>query len=294
MIDLSHPISQQDIYTTDNTQLLVTYDVAQVKRDYVFDNIIFAYVEKGQKNINIPGLKHFTLMPEMVIMGASPIEAEVDILMDSKNNPAHCFCLEVSKEKVFGILDKIYESEDFEHISEPSEGLNPFNVYVGAGANMVMDNLLSMQKLIESDVRFKDRWVDLKIEELMLCCLQTNMYETLIHSYGNHKMLDNPLSEVIRYIKANYHTKIDVNKLAEKACMSQATFYRHFKRSLGTTPIDYIHGERIAKAKTLLKNRHTSIGNISFQLGYNSPSYFALQFEKHLGCSPREYQKKAY
>jgi transcriptional regulator GlxA family with amidase domain len=149
-----------------------------------------------------------------------------------------------------------------------------------------------MQQLLESEARFKDRWVNLKIEELVLCCLQTNMYQTLIGSYAQQQLLDNPLSEVISYIKANYTTQIDVSKLAEKACMSPATFYRRFKQSLGVTPIAYIHGERIQKAKQLLEKTNAPISDIGYQLGYTSPSYFTVQFENIAGCSPRAYQKK--
>jgi AraC-like DNA-binding protein len=225
-------------------------------------------------------------------MGATAIEAHVEIPLDKENNPAHCFCLEVSKDKVYAILDKLYESEEMEKITASSDDLSPIEIYQGNGASMVLNNLLSMQQLLESEVRFKDRWVDLKIEELMLCCLQTNMYETLMHSYSNNRLLDNPLAEVINYIKANYTSKIDMNKLAEKACMSPATFYRHFKHSLGVTPLEYIHGERVQKAKQLLAKTDSPIGDIGYQLGYTSPSYFTLQFEKHTGCSPSTFQKK--
>lgn len=292
MIDLSHPISQKASFTTDNTQLLVTYDVAKVQRDYAFDNIIFAYVAKGLKNISIPGLKPFSLTPEMVIMGATAIEAHVEIPVEDENNAAHCFCLEVSKDKVHSILDKLYQSEEMEKLTDTPEELAPMEIYQGGGANMVLNNLRGMQQILESEARFKDRWVDLKIEELMLCCLQTNMYQTLMHSYNTSLLVDNPLSEVISFIKANYTTQIDVNKLAAKACMSPATFYRHFKQSLGVTPLEYIHGERIQKAKQLLGKTNAPIGDIGYQLGYTSPSYFTVQFEKHLGCSPREFQKK--
>jgi transcriptional regulator GlxA family with amidase domain len=179
-----------------------------------------------------------------------------------------------------------------EKLIEKEGNLSPIEIYDGRGASLVLNNLLSMQQLLQSDARFKDRWVNLKIEELVLCCLQTNMYQTLIGSYAQQQMLDNPLSEVIAFIKANYTTQIDINKLAEKASMSPATFYRHFKKSLGVTPVEYIHGERINKAKHLLNKTNLPIGDIGYQLGYTSPSYFTLQFEKHTDYSPSAYQKK--
>jgi AraC-like DNA-binding protein len=200
--------------------------------------------------------------------------------------------MEISKDKVHSILDKLYDSDGMENLTEIDEPLAPLEVYQGTGAQMVLNNLVSMQHLLESDARFKDRWVDLKIEELVLCCLQTNMYQMLMNSYSDHRMLDNPLSEVITYIDANFTSQIEVGQLAAKACMSPATFYRHFKQNFGVTPVEFIHGKRIQKAKELLGKNEAPIADIGFQLGYTSPSYFSLQFEKHLGCSPREYQKK--
>ena len=292
MIDLSQKVSQKATYTTESTQLLVTYDVSKVQRDYKFDNVIFAYVGKGLKNISVPGLPPLSLTPEMVIMATTAIDAHVDIPVEKINNPAHCFCLEVSREKVHSIIDKLHESEDMEQLTENSESLSPLQIYEEKGASLVLHNLLSIQQLIESQARFKDRWVNLKIEELILCCLQTNMYQTLITSYDNQRLIDNPLSEVISYIKSNYTTQIDINKLAEKACMSPATFYRRFKQILGVTPNAYIHGERIEKAKLLLGKTTDPIGEIGYQLGYTSPSYFTIQFENHTGFSPSEYKKQ--
>lgn len=292
MIDISTPVSQKDIYTSENTQLLVTYDVTKVQRDYTFDNIIFAYVSKGLKNISIPGLAPLSLTPEMVIMGATPIEAQIEIPFDKDQNATHCFCMEISKEKVYSVLDKLYDSEEFNKLTEADENLSPLEIYRGSGAQMVLGNLISMQSILESDARFKDRWIDVKIEELVLCCLQTNMYQTLINGYTSHRMLDNPLSEVITYIEANFTSQIEVGTLAAKACMSPATFYRHFKQCFGVTPLEFIHGKRIRKAKQLLGKNEITIADIGFQLGYTSPSYFTLQFEKHMACSPRDYQKK--
>ncbi|SMG09876.1 AraC-type DNA-binding protein [Marivirga sericea] len=291
-IDLSHPTSQKAIYTSDHTQLLITYDVTKAQRDYTFDNIIFAYVARGLKNISIPGLQPFSLTPEMVIMGAAPIEAHVEIPLDKTQNAAHCFCMEISKNKVYSVFDKLHDSEEIESLTESDEQFSPLEVYQGNGAKMVMNNLMSMQNLLQSDARFKDRWIDLKIEELILCCLQTNMYKTLINGYAKHRMLDNPLSEVIAYIDANFTSQIEIGQLAAKACMSPATFYRRFKQSLGVTPVEFIHGKRIQKAKLLLCRNEAPIADVGFQLGYTSPSYFTLQFEKHIGCSPRDYQKQ--
>lgn len=39
----------------------------------------------------------------------------------------------------------------------------------------------------------------------------------------------------------------------------------------------------------LLLDRKYSISEISSMVGFNSPSYFATSFKKHVGCLPTEY-----
>jgi hypothetical protein len=147
---LSQKVSQKAAYTTDSTQLLATYDVAKVQRDYKFDNVIFAYVDKGLKNISIPGLPPLSLTPEMVIMGTTAIDAHVDIPVEKTNNPAHFFCLEVSREKVHSIIDKLYESDDMEKLTENPENLSHLQIYEGKAASLVLNNLLSIQQFLKA------------------------------------------------------------------------------------------------------------------------------------------------
>ena len=68
-------------------------------------------------------------------------------------------------------------------------------------------------------------------------------------------------------------------------------FFRQFKLHFGTTPINFIHAQRIEKGKEYLKYTKLSISEIGYRLGYSSPSYFASQFERIVKYSPTHYRK---
>ena len=56
--------------------------------------------------------------------------------------------------------------------------------------------------------------------------------------------------------------------------------------------IDFIHKIRFNRACQLLQEGKYNVSEISFMVGYNTPSYFAARFKKYIGCLPTEYGKK--
>ena len=292
MLDLSKPITQKSIFTANRSELLVNHDVIKEKRSYAFDNVVFAYVKNGVKKVYIPTVPEIDLSPDMIIMGTTKIDAKVSLYTASVEQPITCFTLEISKEQVWNILDKINESYQITTLIKEVQTMPEMSLYSGNGNQLVANTLQSLQYLLMQDVEFKDYWIDLKIEELILSCLQTNMRNTLIHSYQKSKINDHPLLYAIHYIKENLYSSINIKTLADKACMSKATFFRQFKHHFGTTPIHFVHSERIKEAQKLLEKTNKSISEIGYGLGYTSPSYFASQFEKLTGNSPSDYRKE--
>lgn len=77
--------------------------------------------------------------------------------------------------------------------------------------------------------------------------------------------------------------------LAELACMSRSTFALKFKRTVGTSPMEYLTRWRMLLASDKLKASDQSIGTIAASLGYESESAFRTAFKRIMGCSPRQY-----
>ena len=65
-----------------------------------------------------------------------------------------------------------------------------------------------------------------------------------------------------------------------------------FKQTTGTTLWKYHCSARMEKAKRLLAATTLSIGEISDELGFESPYYFCNAFKKQTGAAPSKYRRE--
>jgi AraC-like DNA-binding protein len=94
-----------------------------------------------------------------------------------------------------------------------------------------------------------------------------------------------------KYISENYDKKISSKDIAEALFYSQNYFCRAFKNHFDVSFTDYLNIYRIYKAKEFLIQGKTSVAEISEKCGFESPTYFARIFKKHIGMTPSEFQK---
>ncbi|MBO5747249.1 MAG: helix-turn-helix transcriptional regulator [Clostridia bacterium] len=105
----------------------------------------------------------------------------------------------------------------------------------------------------------------------------------------NHKDTD----FIVDYIKEHFCEKLTLDSLAEIANYSKQTLITKFKREHLMTPVEYITGLRIKKAKELLVNSNLSIAAVAEKCGFDNPYYFSNTFKKHIGISPLQYRKQS-
>ncbi len=100
------------------------------------------------------------------------------------------------------------------------------------------------------------------------------------------------ISELLGYMERHYAEPLSVEDLMQVANMSQTTLMRKFKEIMRRTPIDYLIRLRITKARELLRRSKMSITDVAFEVGFTDSNYFARQFRKVAGVSPREYRQR--
>ena len=102
------------------------------------------------------------------------------------------------------------------------------------------------------------------------------------------------LLNTIAYMENNYGENIVLADLASVAGYSPNYFQRLFKKVFSRTPQEYLLDLRLQKAKQLLSASELSIVEICYACGFNSQSYFTLQFRKKYGNTPRKYRETAF
>ena len=83
----------------------------------------------------------------------------------------------------------------------------------------------------------------------------------------------------------------DVEQLARSMAMSRMQLHRRMKPLVNQTPAHYIRDVRLKKAKELIEQTDVSIGDISFQVGFQSQSHFTKAFIEKFGVRPMAYRR---
>jgi ligand-binding sensor domain-containing protein/signal transduction histidine kinase/DNA-binding response OmpR family regulator len=84
---------------------------------------------------------------------------------------------------------------------------------------------------------------------------------------------------------------LSVERIAELMGISVSTLYRKVKALTDLNTIEYIRLARLKKAAELLTEGNYRINEISYLVGFSSPSYFATSFQKQFGLSPSQFSK---
>ena len=89
-----------------------------------------------------------------------------------------------------------------------------------------------------------------------------------------------------------YAENIDLESLSARLNISKQWLIRKFKAATHTTPIEYLNGLRINKAKNFLIDTDLPMGEIAGRCGYDNPYYFSNAFKKVVGISPLAYRNR--
>jgi len=87
--------------------------------------------------------------------------------------------------------------------------------------------------------------------------------------------------------------KFDVNKLSSEMGWSNSKTYRKVRFITGVSVNQYIKVIRLKEAAKLVLNSNDNASEISYKVGFSSPSYFNKCFSKYHGVTPGGYKEKS-
>ena len=117
--------------------------------------------------------------------------------------------------------------------------------------------------------------------------------ELLPSDFTKNKLDEELLSKMIKFVEANISSPdINGDALAKELAISKSVLYIKLKNLSGQTVNEFIRTIRLKNSTKLLLEGRLNITQISFEMGFNSPSYFTKSFTKHFGLSPKEYIAK--
>ena len=97
------------------------------------------------------------------------------------------------------------------------------------------------------------------------------------------------ITNILNFIHENISDpNLGVEQLAQELLLSRSKLYRKIKVLTGQTASEFIRKIKLEKAKELLENTDLTISEISYKVGYSSPSYFTKCFKEEYSLIPKE------
>jgi transcriptional regulator GlxA family with amidase domain len=88
----------------------------------------------------------------------------------------------------------------------------------------------------------------------------------------------------------NLAQPLSIDALAEHAHTSRRTLIRRFREETGTSPMAWLTGARLDRARELLETTSQPVEHIGRFTGLGAPAGVRAAFHRHLGTSPQEYR----
>lgn len=112
------------------------------------------------------------------------------------------------------------------------------------------------------------------------------------HARMREEAAEERMRRVLDYISQHISKPIDIEELADRACLTKSYLIRRFRQAMGITPLQYVQQKRIQQAQALLLSTNDSVADIAQATGFPDASYFIRVFHRHLGFTPQEYRRK--
>lgn len=287
-LKLKTSIENRMIYSSDYAELNVfeTRQVAE-KINLKFGFPIIASMLTGKKVMHLYGIKAFDFFPGESVVLPSDKKMLIDFPLASAKNPTRCLALGIDPEKIKETVEIFNENTriEFENDTHSFE-TTAVHLDNNQQVQFVLDRIFNT--FLEAGTA-RDALLDLMLKELIIRLLQTKAKVMLL---DNETLFDNNrMAFIVKYMREHLTENIQVDKLANKACMSTSNFYRSFKNTFGESPIDYLNAERIKFAKKLIQQTNKKFADIAYKSGFNNTSYFNRQFKRFEKITPNQYRK---
>ena len=100
------------------------------------------------------------------------------------------------------------------------------------------------------------------------------------------------IRQMLSFIAQNYTDQITAELISRSAGLHPNYAMNLFRKTLGTTLVNYVTRLRLSRAQQLLVTSDRKVVDVALSSGFNSLSRFNDVFKKTCGSSPREYRER--
>jgi transcriptional regulator GlxA family with amidase domain len=112
--------------------------------------------------------------------------------------------------------------------------------------------------------------------------------------YVEHPVPETPeaptLEPLLTWLAANLERPAPVEELAARVHMAPRTFARRFRAETGTTPHEWITGQRVLAARALLEDTDLGVDAVAVRAGFGDAAALRHHFSRRVGATPHAYR----
>ncbi|MBB2943639.1 transcriptional regulator GlxA family with amidase domain [Actinoplanes lutulentus] len=99
------------------------------------------------------------------------------------------------------------------------------------------------------------------------------------------------LAPTLAWMESHLEQQLTVDGIARRAHMSPRTFARRFLQETGSTPLQWLTGQRVLLAQQHLENTDEPVAAIAARTGFGSADTLRHHFVRRLGTTPHDYRR---
>jgi signal transduction histidine kinase/AraC-like DNA-binding protein len=267
MIEEVHTLPVKEAGSKDrNKPLILVVEDTEDVRIYIRDLLISGYrvaeADDGETGLE----KAFNILPDLIISDVMLPGMDGFVLCEKLKTDEH-----TSHIPIILLTARASEDSKLEGLETGADDylVKPFNS---------KELKVRIGNLIEQRRKLRERFirdVNLSPKELAFTSADERFLEKAL------SIIENRMSDPL----------FGVGDLSKEINMSISSLYRKILALTGQSPIEFIRTFRLKRAANLLKQKYGNIAQITYEVGFNNPSYFARCFRQQYGVSPSEYAK---
>ncbi len=197
------------------------------------------------------------------------------------------------------LVNVLVKDEYMKSILSPLKGMSGFASAISPDGGFVRPPQLSKERLdscmeilgrLESEL-----WEGGEASESMVSSLLTELMVKTVRYASSPESLalkDWPgFGRISEYMEAHIQRPATIAAMAKAGGVSKRTLLRRFKIQTGMSPMECLNNMRLSKACRLLRETSFEVKNVAIACGFHDSNYFARQFRKTIGTSPKQFRR---
>ena len=241
-----------------------------------------AFVNQHLLNIVLEGEKHLHIKSEDIVVraGEAFFLARGEYVMSEMTAEDEYACLLIFFDDTVAL--NLFRSIPTLDVTKNMKSDGFFRVKLTDSLQAAGEALL---RLTEDKPKFADELLILKLQEIILLLASSDQGEEF-STYFKSSMFGK--ADLALFMNENFTQTWSLSEFAQRSGRSLSAFKSDFSKLYATTPMEWLWEKRLEKAKFLIENGWTDIGEAAYNCGFKSHSHFTRMFKERFSQLPKK------